>query len=164
MRFSLRARLALAAALFGALLAVNTAAAQSADRHAGYYYPEPTTETYLSRAQTLTDSTRETRVAFVTGLTSELLSRPYAPQYSVFAKGDLAEKLIIISLNDSALATLYQGRALLAQLTAIARTTPFFREMAVEDFFTFFDLCKLLGFSRITISDGRTYAHQIVLQ
>ncbi len=158
------------AAAFGAVLGVVVAlsatdlgAAQS-DRHAGYYYPEPTSEIYISRARQLPDTGRERRIAFITGITGEQLSRPYPPQYAIFAKGESAEKMIIVALNRGAIASLYQGRALLAQLTAVARATKFFREMAVEDYFTFFDLAKLLGFTRITISDGKSYAHRVELQ
>lgn len=152
-------------ALLAVLLATLQAGpAGAADRHAGYYYPNPSTENYISRAQILATSTREQRIRFVTGITGELLSNPYPPQYAIFAKGDAAEKMLIVALNEGAIASLYQGRALLAQLTAVARATPFFREMAVDDLFTFLDLAKLLGFKRLTISDGRTYAHQIAIQ
>lgn len=152
------------AALVAALaLSVAPQSAAQGDRHAGYYYPTPTTEIYISRARPLPDTDRARRVAFITGITGEQLSRPHAPQYAIFAKGESAEKMIIVALNEGAIATLFQGRALLAQLTAIARTTAFFREMAVEDYFTFFDLAKLLGFTRITISDGKSYAHRIEL-
>ena len=147
-----------------ALLAFSGGPAAAADRHVGYYYPSPSSETYLSRAQTLETASREMRIAFVTGFTQEQFSHPYSPRYSVFAKGDQAEKMIIVAVEDGAISTLYQARALLAQFTAIARRTDFFRKMAVEDLFTFFDLAKLLGFTRITISDGKTYAHQVILQ
>ena len=60
--------------------------------------------------------------------------------------------------------TLYRARGVLAQLTARARGTELFRKLAVEDFFTFFDLAWMLGFQRITVSDGLAYAHQIKLE
>ncbi len=163
-------------AAFGlALLAVTAgaagAAAQSAgdgvkgDRHANYYYPPPQTrETYKSVAVTLPDSDRDRRLGFVTAMTQQLLNNPYPPTFSMFAKGDDAEKLIIVSLTDDGYNTLYRARALFAILTANARLTPFFQEHAVEDIFTFFDLCKLLGFKQITWSDGKTLAHQITLK
>lgn len=146
------------------LMVLQAGPAGAADRHAGYYYPDPSTENYISRAQTLGASTRARRIAFVTGIAGELLSNPYPPQYAIFAKGDDAEKMLIVALNAGAIASLYQGRALLAQLTAVARGSDFFKEMAVDDLFTFLDLAKLLGFKRLTISDGRTYAHQITIQ
>jgi hypothetical protein len=136
-----------------------------ADRYANYYYPPPQTrETYKSQAATLPDSTRERRLGFVTGMTQQMLSNPYPPPFAMFAKGDHADKLIIVSLTDDGYNTLYRARALFAMLTAVARLTPFFRENAVDDIFNFFDLCKLLGFKQITWSDGKKITHQVALK
>ena len=147
------------------LLSVPVTADEDKDRHAGYYYPEPVTEeTYVARAQTAADSTRDTRLGFVTALTKIAFARPYPPTYAIFAKGSDAEKLIIVSMGDAGFRTLYQARGLMAQMTAIARTTDLFRKLAVEDFFTFYDLLKLLGFRQLTISDGETFSHQIVIR
>jgi hypothetical protein len=138
---------------------------RSGDRQANYYYPPPQThEVYRSPASTLPDSTRERRLGFVTGMTQQTLSNSYPPAFAMFAKGDDAEKLIIVSLSDDSYNTLYRARALFAMLTAVARLTPFFRENAVDDIFNFFDLCKLLGFQQITWTDGKKLAHQIKLQ
>lgn len=135
------------------------------DNHAGYYYPELTSnEIYGSRAKPLADATRASRVGFVTGLTQQQLAKPYPPNFAVFAKGQNAEKLIIISLGDQGFRSLYQARGLLAQLTAVARSTYVLRELQVEDTYTFFDLIRLLGFAQITISDGETFSHQVLLQ
>ena len=82
----------------------------------------------------------------------------------MFAKGDEAEKLIIIALGDQSIATIYQARALLAQLTAVARASDFFRELGVESYFTFFDLAKMLGFKRLTISDGIGFTHRVEIE
>lgn len=151
------------AALLGALLLCEPAAAR--DRHAGYYYPEPQThEEYVARAVTLADSNRTRRIGFVTQLTNELLTKPYPPQFVIFAKGAEAEKLIIVSLYDGAFDTLYRARALLAQLTSVARLSRIFQENRVEEIFTFFDLLKLLGFKQLTISDGDEFAHQVVFK
>ena len=135
------------------------------DRHAGYYYPPPQTrETYKAQAITLPDSDRKRRLGFVTAMTASMVAGNYPPPFAIFAKGDDAEKLIIVSVRAGAYDTIYRGRALLAMLTAIARTTPIFSEFGVEDVFTFFDLAKLLGFQKITISDGDKYAHQIFIE
>ncbi|MBT7757204.1 MAG: molybdopterin-guanine dinucleotide biosynthesis protein A, partial [Rhodospirillaceae bacterium] len=45
-----------------------------------------------------------------------------------------------------------------------ARASALFRNLAVEDIFTFFDLARMLGFERITVSDGKTYSHRIELR
>lgn len=135
------------------------------ERHEGYYYPEISSrEIYASRANLLKDATRTTRLAFVTGLTQQQLAKPYAPPFAIFAKGEQAEKLIIVSLGDHGFRTLYQARALLAQLTAVARTAPLVREMRVEELFTFFDLLRLIGFEQVTVSDGETFAHMVKLE
>jgi len=131
----------------------------------GYYYPELTSrEVYTSRASVLPEVTRATRLAFVTNLTQQQLAKPYPPPFAIFAKGNQAEKLIIVSLGDNGFRTIYQARGVLAQLTAVARTTQIVRDMKVDDIFTFFDLARLLGFAEITISDGETFAHQIKLE
>lgn len=154
-------------ALFALALVVLCAfgPARAEDRHAGYYYPTPKTqETYVARAQTLADSDRKRRLAFVTAMTAQMMSNPYPPPFAIFAKGDAVEKLIIVGLYDNSYNTLYRMRALLAMLTAGARMTPFFNEVGVEDYFTFFDLAKLLGFTQITVSDGRNFAHRVNIQ
>ena len=136
-----------------------------AERDAGYYYPPPQTrEDYRSVATTLADSTRERRIGFVTGMTQEMLNNHFAPQFIMFAKGDEANKLIIVSVQDGAYDTLYRARALFAMLSAIARLTPYFKENAVSAVFNFFDLCKLLGFTEVTWSDGKALAHQVKIE
>ena len=141
------------------------AAADAGDRHAGYYYPPPgAIETYKARTITTADADRKMRLGFIIGITRNMLNMPYAPSFVIFAKGEEAEKMIIIALKDDYIDTLYRARALLAQLTAIARTTPLLQELGLADFLTFFDLVKLLGFSQITISDGDKFAHQIILE
>ncbi len=135
------------------------------DRHAGYYYPEPATrEVYEARSQTLPNANRETRIGFVTGISNDRLHREYPPQEAIFAKGTEGEKLIIVALVDGHLDTLYRARALFANMTASARMLPAFKDMGVRDWFTFFDLAKMLGFKQITISNGRDFAHQVIIK
>ena len=154
----------LVAALTGALLISLTPMTSAKDRHAGYYYPEPASrETYGARAETMPSANRELRLGFVTGLTTLQAKQFYAPTYVIFAKGAEAEKMIIVALGGRGFRTLYQARAQLAQLTAIARTTKFLQDLSVETTYTFFDVAKLLGFKQITISDGIDFAHQITL-
>lgn len=158
----------LAPALVLAVLLAGPAAAQSSadeDRHAGYYYPEiSSTETYVARARSMDDTSREKRIGFVVAHTLSQAQRPYPPRYALFAKGEDAEKLIIVGLHDETFATLYRARAVLAQMTALARSSELFRTLAVEDYFTFFDLLKMLGFTQLTVSDGDTYAHQVSIE
>jgi hypothetical protein len=154
-----------AGALALAWVSVASAPAGADDRHVGYYYPPPQTiETYEARAETLEDSDRTRRVGFIIELTQQMLSNPYPPEFAVFAKGDDAEKLLIVALKDDVLDTIYRARALLALLTSVSRATPLFQDYGVADYFTFFDLLKILGFAQITISDGDGFAHQVLLK
>jgi hypothetical protein len=141
-------------------------AALAEDRHAGYYYPVPqTSETYVARASLLPEASRRSRIAFVTHVMNEMIRKnPYPPQYAIFAKGDEAEKMIIVGIAGDSYDTIYRMRGLLAMLTAVARTTPLFKEERVEDYFTYLDLCKMLGFEQLTVSDGRKFAHQIKIE
>jgi len=159
-------RIWLAAVAVGMITGVsNIAATAAADRHVGYYYPEHgPAEIYEARAQTLEEANRTLRIAFVTGLSNQQFTQPYPPQIAIFAKGNEAEKLIIVALVDGRLDTIYRARAMFANMTAAARSLPAFAEMGVQDYFTFFDLAKLLGFKQITISNGRDFAHQVLIR
>lgn len=162
-------------ALFAALLLAGTgspAMAQdeaedqrSVDRHVGYYYPMPQTEeTYVARAQTLAESDRVRRLEFVTLLAVQQMSAPYPAGVAIFAKGEEAEKLIIVALRDGLFDSLYRMRGVLAMMTASARTSDLFQTYKVDDIFTFFDLLKLLGFEKVTLSNGRELAHVVYIQ
>ena len=162
MRFGLSRSMCVLAAM--AVLTAGSAA-WAADRHAGYYYPKPgSRETYTARASQLPEVSRRSRIAFVTHVMNEMIrTNPYPPQYAIFSKGAEAEKMIIVGLYGDSFNTRYRMRALLAMLTAVARVTPLFKEERVEDYFTFLDLCKMLGFRQLTVSDGRKFAHQITI-
>ena len=152
-------------AILGPAVLGLAGAAAAEDRHAGYYYPPPQTiETYQARTQTLADSNKTRRIGFVVQLTRQMLHKPYPPEYAVFAKGDDAEKLLIVALKDGVIDTLYRARALLAMLTAVARGTPLFAQIGGEETLTFFDLMKMLGFTQLTISDGAAFALQVVIK
>ncbi|MFT5393070.1 MAG: hypothetical protein ACI8PT_003268 [Gammaproteobacteria bacterium] len=149
--------------LASAMLGPTTAYAL--ERHAGYYYPLPaSSETYEARASPLSEANRKRRIAFITELTNEMMAGDYPPPFALFAKGTEAQKLILTGLYDGGYNTLFRMRALLAVLTARARTTPIFREHQVEDVFTFLDLLKLLGFEQLTVTDGDRFAHRIFIK
>jgi hypothetical protein len=154
----------ISAAIVLLVLAVS-ASSRAEDRHTGYYYPEPqTTEVYEARAGTLPQADRALRIGFVTGITTQNATRPYPPQAALFAKGDQAEKLIIVALVYGRIDTLFRARGEFANMTAATRLLPAFQEMGVQDFFTFFDLAKMLGFEQITITNGRDFAHQVTIK
>ena len=147
------------------LLGGITSDALGGDRHAGYYYPAPeSNEIYQARAVTLPGTSRKRRILFVTELTNQMLNNAYPPPVAIFAKGAEAEKLIVVGLYADGYNTLYRMRGLLAMLSARARATPIFRDNEVEDLFTIFDLLKMLGFERVTVTDGDQFAHQITIQ
>ena len=151
-------------------LAAANQSAQAGDRHAGYYYPEPASrEVYEARSETLPNADRATRIGFVTGIAKHVSKQPYPPQAVMFAKGTEAEKLIIVALVDGRIDTLYRARAVLANMTAAARMLPAFQNTGVQTNgpqlnLTFFDLAKMLGFEKITITNGRDFAYQVILE
>lgn len=160
-RLRAKARIAVLAAALGCF----AAPAVAKERHGGYYYPEiSSSEDYVARARVLPRADRNMRIKFIVGQTLGQRDAEYPPRFAIFAKGEEAQKLIIIGLGGGSFATLFRARAVLAQLTAISRSTELFRELAVEDLFTFFDLIRMLGFEQITISDGKTYAHRVNLK
>jgi hypothetical protein len=139
-------------------------APEDVDHHEGYYYPRPqTVENYVSPLFALPDSNKARRQAFVIGMTRQLVGGQYAPSFAIFAKGLEADKLIIVGLVDGQLNTIYRARAVLATFTSVARATKFFQANADAEDATFFDLLKLLGFRRVTITDGREFAHQVTI-
>ena len=73
--------------------------------------------------------------------------KPGAQETYIFAKGEEAQKLIIVALEDGRMDTLFRARAVFANLTAVSRGMPIMQELGVQDWFTFFDLAKMLGFT-----------------
>jgi hypothetical protein len=105
-----------------AIVAVAPRDSIAKDRHAGYYYPEPTSgEIYKARARTLKMANRRNRITFVTGMTGRILKRPYAPEFSIFAKGTHAQKLIIVSTSGDAYDTFVPGAG---PVGAVDRSSP----------------------------------------
>ncbi len=146
------------------ILLLSGSSAFGDDNHSGYYYPEPrSNETYISRLSILETASKRARVGFTVGLNSKQLGRSYAPGYHIFAKGGRAEKLIIVSVEEDRYNTLFRLRALMASLTASARTSPLFTETNIPEELNFLDLCKLAGFTQVTISNGRDVTHQILV-
>lgn len=158
-------RMLVAAVPLVAMLWGPAIAQQQNDRHAGYYYPPPASvEIYKARAKTMKTATRTMRIGFIVNLVAFMRERPYAPRYSIFPKGTRAQKLIIVSDQAGRLNTIYRVRAMLATMTSLARKTPVFRQRKVETIYTYLDLLMMLGFERITISDGDRFSHQIRLE
>ncbi len=141
------------------------AASTADDRYSGYYYPKPTsTETFTSQLQTIAGVDRQQRIQFVTVVSQGTLQSNYRVPYAVFAKGDKADHLIIVGLQSNELNTIFRIRALLANMTTMSRTSPFFQEHTVAEDATFFDLLKLLNFTDVTVTDGEKFSHQVTIK
>ena len=145
------------------LLVVGNAWAD--DTREGYYYPQVSSaERFKREIGPVPPATRSVRTAFVTEITRAQLAAPESPRFVIFAKGEQAEHMIIVALDDEIFRTIFRARALLAQLTANARGSAFFRQSELRHFATWFDLAKILGFRDIVISDGVTWSHRIELR
>ena len=135
------------------------------DRYIGYYYPKPTaTETFESTMQTIAGAERAQRIQFVTVVSQGTIQSAYRVPYAVFAKGEKADRMIIVGMQQGELNTIYRMRALLANMTTMSRLSPFFQERTVAEDATFFDLLKLLGFRELTITDGEKATLQITVK
>lgn len=146
-------------------LAAVTLPVAAFDAHAGYYYPAPQTrETYVSELAPAPDTGKTSRAAFVIGLARQHEDRDRAAGYHLFAKGTDLEKLIIVATGDGRYDTLYRLRALLASLTSMARQSDLFTRSNQPQDLNFLDFCKLIGFTQVTVSNGRDVAHQIFVR
>ena len=132
------------------------------DRYIGYYYPKPTaTETFESTMQTIAGAERAQRIQFVTVVSQGTIQSAYRVPYAVFAKGEKADRLIIVGMQQGELNTIYRMRALLANMTTMSRLSPFFQERTVAEDANFYDLLKLLGFTQLTVTDGEKLSYQV---
>ncbi len=135
------------------------------DRYIGYYYPKPTsTEVFESQLQTIAGVERAQRIQFTTVVSQGTIQSAYRVPYAVFAKGEKADRMIIVGMQQGELNTVYRMRALLANMTTMSRLSPFFQERTVAEDATFFDLLKLLGFTMLTVTDGEKVTHQVTIK
>ena len=151
--------------LIAAIIAVSLGGAAWAAGKDSYYYPPVNSEEVFARqlaAVPLAD--RTVRVGFTTQITKAQLAAPESPRFVIFAKGDEAQHMIIIALDDQVFKTIYRARAVLAQLTSNARGTDFFINSNIQDQATWFGLAKLLGFEDLVISDGATWSHRVIFE
>ncbi len=156
--------------LIAAIIAVSLAvasfggAAWAAGRDS-YYYPPVNSEEVFARDLVLVPIPRRAvRVGLITLITKAQLAAPESPRFVIFAKGDQAQHMIIIALDDEVFKTIYRARAVLAQLTSNARGTDFFVNNNIQDHATWFDLAKLLVFEDLVISDGATWSHRVLFE
>ena len=157
-------RILLAAVIAVSLAAANPGGAARAAGKDSYYYPPVNSEEVFARqlaAVPLAD--RTVRVGFVTQITKAQLAAPESPRFVIFAKGDEAQHMIIIALDDEVFKTIYRARAVLAQLTSNVRGADLFVNN-IQDHATWFDLAKMLGFEDMVISDGATWSHRVIFE
>ena len=155
--------ISLAAAL--ALMTGSAAAQTAGDRYIGYYYPAPTSsESYESSLQPLPNIDKAQRVVFVTIVAQGTLQSAHRVPYAVFTKGDRSDHMIIVALQGGEMATIYRIRAVLANMTTMARLSSFFTERTVAEEANFFDLLKMMGFTKLTVSDGDKITHHVTIK
>ncbi len=161
----LAAALALSSAPALAQTATTPAAPASVDRYVGYYYPATTsTETFESTMQPLPNIDKAQRIMFTTIVAQGTLQSAYRVPYAVFTKGGQSDHMIVVGLQVGELGTIYRVRAVLANMTTMARLSSFFQEKTVAEEATFFDLLKMMGFRMLTVSDGDKITHQVTLK
>ncbi|ABG31703.1 hypothetical protein CEP88_00650 [Roseobacter denitrificans] len=147
-------------AFVAALLLAGGAVAE--DRYAGYYYPRVTTSETFDRVVRSSEGTsKSVRIDFVNVLTKAQLEAPESPRFVFFTKGEGADTLILVALDDDVFSTIYRARAILAQLTVSVRQGGYFRQEDLQYVVTFYDLLQLLAFDELIISDGQNWAHRV---
>ena len=67
-------------------------------------------EAYRARTPVMKDASRETCTGFTVPQTNSQQQLVYPPCYAIFAKGDAAEKLIILGLDKASFAILCRAR------------------------------------------------------
>jgi len=150
--------------MIAAIIAVSLGGTAMAAGKDSYYYPPVTSEEVFVRDLAVAPPAgRAVRVGFTTQITKAQLAAPESPRFVIFAKGDEAQHMIIIALDDQVFKTIYRARAVLAQLTSSARGADFFVNK-IQDHATWFDLAKLLGFEDMVISDGATWSHRVMFE
>ena len=131
------------------------------DRYVGYYYPEITSTEVFDRVIRRPGSNRSVRVDFLTQLTQSQLAAPDNPLFIFSAKGQTANELIVVALDDEVFRTLYRARAVMAQMTSNVRNSPVFQEQDLQAVATFYDLLQMLEFDSLVISDGHSWSHRV---
>jgi hypothetical protein len=144
---------------------LNIQTIEAADGSVGYYYPAPNNvESYKARMRVHINTNRFARNNIIKMITNEFLSKPHPPRFVIFTKGTLSEKLIIVSMVKGYLDTTYRARALLEAMTKVVRRSPLFKDIKSETVLNFFDLIRILGFKKITVSDGDKFSYQVSLR
>ncbi len=155
--------------LIAAIIAVSLGAASlggaawAAGKESYYYPPVDSEEVFARKLAVAPLADRTVRVGLTTLTSKAQLAAPESPRFVIFAKGDEAQHMIIIALDDQIFKTIYRARAVLAQLTSNVRGAEFFVNK-IRDDATWFDLAKMLRFEDLVISDGETWSHRVIFE
>ena len=118
----------------------------------GYYYPQITSFEDFDRVLLQTpDPAKDVRIGFVNSINKASIESRITPQFVFFAKGDDAQKLYLIAVNDEVFKTIYRARAVLARTTSILRGGNFLASQNLQNVGTFFDLLQIMHFKTLVI-------------
>ena len=146
-------------------ICLNIQTVNAADRAVSYYYPAPNNiETYKARMRVNVNSNRSSRENIINMITDKFINKPYPARFVIFAKGPQAKRIIIVSIVEGYLDSIYRARALLESMAPVVRRSPLFKELKQEKILNFYDLLKISGFKRITVSDGKKFSYQVSLR
>lgn len=79
------------------------------------------------------------------------------------AVDDERKTLVLMDVEAQAALTSYIARAKLARMTSLVRFLPAIAEMGLSGEFDIYNMGAVLGFSRIVMTDGRSFSHEAVL-
>ena len=151
--------------LFILTIWMNIHPADAADRAVSYFYPTPKNiETYKARMRVNVASNRSSRRNIINMISTQLLNKPYPARIVIFGQGSQTEKMIIVGMVEGYLDTIYRARALLESMAPIVRSSPLFKGIQRGKILNFFDLLKISGFKKITVSDGKKFSYQVSLR
>ncbi len=135
----------------------------AATSDAGYYYSGISSSEPVSTIANPSGAGKEERAAVLSRLAILQRARGSGDFY-ILAEGDALETMIISARPGSRLNSKYQARALMGDITAVARNGKLFQEYGVQTEATFFDMAKIWGFESIIVTNGENFAHQFLIQ
>lgn len=132
---------------------------------AGVYFPPPTsTERADIRFAAMAGVGPQQRQGFVDQV-NLAASNPARPVPIVAQSvGADRQTLVLMHLGAEGPTTPYMARAILARLTSILRFAPAVTEMGLSSEFDVYNMAAVLGFQRIIVTDGRSFAHDVSLK
>lgn len=128
---------------------------------AGIYFPPPTSfESPQVRFAQMGGVGANQRQLFVDQVNVAATNTGRSVPVVAQAVGSENHTLVLIYLTAENDMTPYLARGILARLTSIARFAPAIAEMGLTAEFDIYNMAAVMGFERIVVSDGRSFAHQ----